>query len=227
MHLRFSKLFALVLLPFFCSFAQDPTQNEIVLDSSFTISISPKLPKYAVHIVEVQRTLKSEDEYSINISLLNSQDRSLNQSINSSWTSYRIDMQSSQETSFEFVDLNFDGFLDLLVSQGESVDGLKVDNVFWLFDPNTRQFQSNPQMSDHFRDRFSCSSLDKELTTGGRTGCVGRCYEFEHYRWNGSVLILFSKESQEQTEDGTGFVHEKSQLINGEMKVIEHEIIKD
>ena len=95
---------------------------------------------------------------------------------------------------FEVIDINFDGFNDLLliVAMGSANSYAK----YWLYNPASKQFD--------YLDEFPIFKIDettRSLSTYERGGHGGMIYERKFYKFVNKKLVVVRAEKQEWVED--------------------------
>jgi hypothetical protein len=123
-----------------------------------------------------------------------------------------------QDETFFFggVDINFDGYLDLMlvIDQG----GANSQAAYWLFDPDTKTFKP--------LGTYPMFTVDKEkqqLTTYSRGGYAGLSYDSRTYRFLHNKLTLVGEEQQRPTPDPEVFLKVIRERIGDTMKTVKSE----
>jgi hypothetical protein len=118
------------------------------------------------------------------------------------------------------VDVNYDGFKDMVVSFEQNTTGRNGCNYFWIYDSTKHKFIADSALDNMFHDNdIYISDGTKEISTGGRMGAVG--YSGEVYRWNGKKYELFVEEITDYSDDGSAIIATRKELINGVWKVVQ------
>ena len=123
-----------------------------------------------------------------------------------------------------FADANFDGYQDILLFYNAG-NTTNEDYAFWLFNPKSRQFVYNDEFTQAVGCNPTINEHDQAIETGGETGCVGMCFEFDTYEVHEGRLLLVERLSQELAAEPTEssppiFVRTLERLQSGKMKVI-------
>jgi len=96
----------------------------------------------------------------------------------------------------EFADLNFDGYLDLLVLTGFGTGGKSYD--VWLFNKKTIAFQKSNDLSQ--LQNYSINIQEKEIESSSPRGASeGSKY---YYKVNNGKIGMYKEVSYEVTADG-------------------------
>lgn len=96
----------------------------------------------------------------------------------------------------EFADVNFDGYLDLLVLTGFGTGGKSYD--VWIFNKKTIAFQKSNDLS-HLRN-YSINIQEKEIESNSQRGASeGSKY---YYKVNNGKIEMYKEVSYEATADG-------------------------
>ena len=205
---------------------QDSCVGEIALDSIYQVQIQKDLPTTNVRIVERESRVFEDNNNSPESSPQFGHCIVLTYDGPHSSLSDTIPWMPSQGFSnvpdVEFVDLNFDGYLDIHISHGEDVGS--ADNFFWMYSRHTMQFTYSAEMSSFFANSFSCNEEDSTLEAGS-TWCGHQCYYINVYQWRNGVLTLVGTKSNEQT--GGGFIYTREKLMNGQMVVVEQDTTRE
>ena len=126
---------------------------------------------------------------------------------------------SSFYPEVKIVDVNYDGFKDIVVSFVQNTCGNNGCNDFWIYDSTQHKFIADTTLNNMFHDsEIYISEGEKEITSGGRIGAIG--YSGEVYRWNGKTYELFAEETIEYSDDGRSIVSMRKEIINGTWKVV-------
>jgi len=126
-----------------------------------------------------------------------------------------------QEENFFFggVDVNFDGFLDLMLITRRGTANAYA--AYWLFDPKTGTFKSLGTYPV-----FRVDQAKKQLSTYERGGSGGLVYESKVYEFANGRLALIRDEKQDALKQGNAFHKTVRERVNGVMKVTKTETVK-
>jgi hypothetical protein len=117
------------------------------------------------------------------------------------------------------VDINHDGFTDIIVSFSENTTDRRGPNHFWTFDSTQRIFVSDTSLNRLFQDADIYIDEDAQtISEGGRVGCCR--FWFSEHRWNGRTYELFAEESTDPDIDGNE-IHVRKEMVNGNLQVVE------
>lgn len=117
---------------------------------------------------------------------------------------------------FGGVDINFDGYLDLMLVIGQG--GANAQAAYWLFDPETKSFKP--------LGTYPMFKLDKEkqqLATYSRGGYAGLSYDSRTYRFLDNKLTLIREEKQRPTPDPDVFLKVIQERVGDTMKTVKSE----
>ena len=104
-----------------------------------------------------------------------------------------FDEYSDTDSSSVFHDINFDGYTDVVLFSN-SYAGSNTSSSVWLFNPETRKFEFNPDLS-----RLTKLTVDpaKKTASTSNSCCAGLSSTSETYRWKGKKLELIERLTQE------------------------------
>ena len=169
-------------------------------DTTFIVSINPKLPKYHIHISE-NVVLPEKDKYNTGkiyytVEIKSANNSSLIQTIKSvnSANADPLDFNygdlSEDSNQGILIDINFDGFKDLRFKSGQGAD-VNQTYDFYIFNKKTKTFELNELVSNLTNPvAFSNSKIIYSYIRSGYPGTDGNVYE---YKWNKNKLILTKK----------------------------------
>jgi hypothetical protein len=126
-----------------------------------------------------------------------------------------------QNETFFFggVDINFDGYLDLILVTAQG--GANSQAAYWLFDPDTKTFKP--------LGTYPMFTVDKEkqqLTMYSRGGYAGLSYDSRTYRFLHNKLTLVREEKQRPTPDPEVFLKVIRERVGDTMKTVKSEKIR-
>ncbi len=120
----------------------------------------------------------------------------------------------------KIVDLNYDGYKDIVLSFDHNTSGRNGYNYFWTFNPTINQFAPDSVLYEMFHEQaIYIDESKKEISAGGGAGVVS--LYFENYRWNGIKYESFSRDRTEYNDDATYIVSYKEEYKNGNWVIIE------
>ena len=122
-----------------------------------------------------------------------------------------------ENAGVEFVDANFDGYLDLQVLTGMGV-GPVVSYSYWLWDKDKLKFMSDQELSGMPSPKFD--KLNKTITSEITSG-AGAHYEERVYKFLDGKLTLIKETIRTVDFEKNLFILTVKELVNNEMKVIE------
>ncbi len=106
-----------------------------------------------------------------------------------------------QDYNADFLDMNFDGYLDFKVNFSTGATGNSWDE-FWLFSPKDKQFHYNSELSNLIA--ATPYPTEKRIEAYHREGMDYQV--LSNLEWNGDTLILLRKEILDTSD--TTFVHQ-------------------
>ena len=118
-----------------------------------------------------------------------------------------------------FVDINFDGFKDMLISFNQSSIANSGFYQFWTYNSPTETFEEDSALNNMFHNH--CIVIDgqkREICTGGNA--MGTNDSSHFYRWNGKQYELYAVESTRDDPEGASTTHMREELIGGQWKVV-------
>jgi hypothetical protein len=199
----------------------DSCTGNIVRDNKIMVAIHPSLPKYSIRLID-------RETRCYKLIILDGNSRDTIQVIEDYHDGIDFPEEDSEdEKAVEFVDVNFDGYLDLKVldNQGNTTN---VSYKLWIFNPQRKVFEYDEQISELLGCNPSIDPSSKTFTTGGVLGCVGMCYSWNTYKFIDGKPVLIERESQDYQEDvktkQSYFVRTLEMLVDG--KLIETKRIK-
>jgi hypothetical protein len=209
----------LALLPFCLNMTRDISYSctgEIKIDTVYEERVHPTYPIYQFHLVAYY-----SDCYKLYILNLKA-----NQQIqiieDQTQTDFFEDNKYEFKKAIEFIDINFDGYLDIKVFEAENQ--FNISYRLWIFDPNLNKFIFDEPLTRLVGGNLNIDVDSKTIKTGGTGGCVGMCYEWDTYQFNSKKLILIEREKQERfdTPDNGSytFVRTLEKLIDGKLKIV-------
>ena len=110
----------------------------------------------------------------------------------------------------KYVDLNFDGFLDLDLPIG--YHNLTQEHKFWIYDKNKKQYCFSPELSK--LKTYSINKEKKEIETHSQsTG--GKGYSSQRYKFlNGKLKLI-------ESEYLNDYDFEREEIVNGILRTVE------
>lgn len=189
----------------------DTLRGNVIADSTYLVSVHPGVPMRVVRFVEKDDTLINPlDRYSYQLGIGLETDSTAQQY----FSKCVLALLGMSGEDIQFVDANYDGYTDIQVIEGMSVSGQNTAYTFYLFDPASNRFKYDSVFTARFGSSTFFSPEDKEITTGGVTGCVGRCWEFETYRLVNNEFILVKRDIAER-DDRTGKIISTTEILKG------------
>jgi hypothetical protein len=196
--------------------SSDSLKGAVVLDTSYSMVIHPSLASRVVRLVErVDYTSRELDRASYQLAVTLETDTTVLQCF-----SRRIDdFLGMSEQDPVFVDANFDGYPDIQMLEGIGANGQNTAYVFYLFNPAKSCFEFDSSFTERFGVNPFIDSDAKEITTGGTTGCLGRCCHYETFRLVNKQFILVKREITERNDSTNKFISTTEILKEGRLVV--------
>src|SRR5437867_5650634 len=167
----------------------DSCTGKVTYDSSQIIQVNRRIPKFYFHIISRLRQDDHAGELCYQIIVVSLEKRDTVQEITSEG------IPGFYEPVLDFVDINFDGYADLMLQTDISANGQTNGYSFCVFDSTERKFVYNQGYSDTLGGNTEIDEKTKEVTSGGRGGCAGQCVEYRTYDWIGNSFLLVRRES--------------------------------
>lgn len=103
-----------------------------------------------------------------------------------------FDEYADTDPSSIFRDVNFDGYTDIVLFSN-SYEGSSTSSAVWLFNPETRKFEFNQELS-----RMTNLAVDpkKKTLTSSNSCCAGLFATRETYQWHGDKIELIERLTQ-------------------------------
>lgn len=121
---------------------------------------------------------------------------------------------SSYAPAVRFMDINYDGYQDILLSFTTNTSDRVGYNYFYVFHPSTCKFEVDIALYSLFHELEIYVDTDQRcISEGGRIGLNG--YGGSEYRWNGKTYEQFAQISTEQNNDGTALIETRTELLGG------------
>ena len=124
----------------------------------------------------------------------------------------------AQDETFFFggVDINFDGYLDLMLVTVQG--GANAQAAYWLFDPEAKTFKALGSYP-----MFTVDKEKQQLMTYSRGGYAGLSYDSRTYQFLHNHLTLVREEKQRPTSDPGFFLKVIRERVGGTMKTVKSE----
>ena len=118
----------------------------------------------------------------------------------------------------QIIDVNYDGYKDIIISFTQNTTGRNYFNYFFTFDSVKLQFIPNIQLDSMFSEQsISIDDYLQEISTGDRIGYDG--FSGENYRWNGKTYELYARNEIVNTQKAQLYI--KEELKNGKWETVE------
>ena len=189
----------------------------VVFDSTFVVQLNPRLPPIAVQFRLVQPKDCDTTYYSL-VVYRPSPTRLYQDTIQVIADSERADESMALYGGFEFQDMNFDGYLDILCAHNVGNHG-DVSYMIWLFNPSTFTFEYNEDFSN-LGGNPTPDESSHCISVGGTT-CAFGCFYTATYHVENNKLTLIAETTRDMTDHDSGeagamLFHEvRRKLIDG------------
>lgn len=187
---------------------------QLEVDSTFQLVLGPKLP-CTVHA----KVWISESTSKVIYSFL-----FLRQPNNELLTSYldTLDLHNFAAGDFSFIDANFDGYMDIEMSTGDTRNGSSSIYSIALFDTSANKFQFSQEFSDLCCD-LTFDSISKTIVREGSQWSGSGIYSWKYtYKVLGNQPISIEEEDGRQWHDNDTLFDQTiiRKLINGKMALV-------
>jgi len=204
----------------------DSCRGKIIFDSLYVVSVNKSLPRYYIRLVEREDTAEAYRSWYYEFQIQQSISGPAFQDICGESFSSFDEMDNDDYPGIEFVDLNFDGYLDIKMFNDRAANGVNSGYAVYLFDPVAQRFSYSQQFSDIMGGySIELDSTKQEITSSGELGCMGGCWSIDTYKVVADSLVLIKRVHQDQQHPGE-FVLIKEQMINGILTVTSKEKVK-
>jgi hypothetical protein len=208
-------------------------EGDIALDTTYTLKLNQSLPFYRIRLVEGEDTAAEIQDY-YKIKIQHGSSDSIIQTIIGEFPSIFHDEYPDpipdEPQDIEFVDLNFDGFLDIKKADAVSANGMTVGYSVYLFNPWDKLFYHNNQISTILGGSYySLNPTDSTIFSAGETGCMGHCFSRETYKVVHDSLVLIRREQQTREYDGNQdiYIRTEEELVNGVLTIVSKDTVDD
>jgi hypothetical protein len=202
----------------------------ITLDTTYILKLNQSLPFYRVRLVEGEdSTYEIVNYYKIYIQY-DLSDSIIQTMIGESPPDVYSSVFAEYPDDIEFIDINFDGFLDIIKVNGVSANGMNKSFAVYLFNHWDKLFYYNEKISTILGGSYySLNSDDSTIFSAGGTGCLGHCYSQETYKVTGDTLVLIRREHQTRDDNGNpeNFIRTEEELVNGVLTIVSQDTVDD
>jgi hypothetical protein len=185
-------------------------------DSTYQVSINSNIPPFIGNFKLIE--LQSENMHSTiyNLQFVDSKNNTLYSEIIDTVEDF------AYFPDFEFIDANFDGYLDLLTVIDRDAKA-QPTYKFWLFDTQNYSFEFNQNFTDSLICNIEFMAGDSTISSGCQAGCMGQCGSQSTYKVMDNTLTLIKYTISEQVDvDGIEKIRTSTyKLINGNMKLVD------
>ncbi len=123
---------------------------------------------------------------------------------------------------FEAIDMNFDGYKDIRLLSWWGATGNTGYDI-WTYNPEKNIFERSDDLSNLGNPIIDYAK--EEIHTSSRGGHAGMIYRKGVLKFINGELVLVEEESQDYIVEQNHYLKIKRKLINGNMKVIDKEIV--
>lgn len=147
-HILLTGLFMLSSLNLSLATQPDTCRGIITFDSSYVVHVCSSLPNYYVRLIEREDTTERYKRWFYEFRIQRSVNDTLFQDICGESDSPFDDMNEDDYPGIQFVDLNFDGYLDIKMFDNQAANGVNSGYAAYLFSPIAQKFYRSEQFSD-------------------------------------------------------------------------------
>jgi len=122
---------------------------------------------------------------------------------------------SAQAPGLEFVDMNFDGYIDMRLIESRPA-GPNVTYLHWLFDPAGGRFVASAALDELAAPRFDKGA--REVHSDWRDSAVR--YGSDRFRFDGNQLMPLQRETREYQRPGV-YTLRVSHWLDGRWQVVQ------
>jgi|GEM_PF-4940798 len=198
-------------------YAANTCTGKIVSDSSYTVNIHKSLPPFVIRHIEKERTEGGGIYgwcYELHIQVTE-QDSLLK------FTGESMNVWGSK--NIQFVDVNFDNYLDIKILNAESFNGVNAGFAIYLYDRVNGAFAYHSRFSDIFGGSYAKFDADKkEIFVSGDLGCMGECWSARTYRVENDSLFIIRSTIRDRVieRDSVYYTVTTRELIEGKFTVV-------
>lgn len=127
----------------------------------------------------------------------------------------QVEQNFLPDSSITVEDMNFDGHLDIKITSFIADNG-DINFSCWLYNPNTKKFEQNEQLSYFYNPIFKQKT--KQVITGGKGEDLG-IHKSETYQYQDGKYLLIESKTTDMNKDGEETIT-KYKIVDGEsMKI--------
>jgi hypothetical protein len=125
----------------------------------------------------------------------------------------------SYEPNIQIVDINYDGYKDIIISFITNTTGRNSENFFFVYNLKRKEYISDEILNNLFQDQSIYIDVDKkEISVGDRIGAIG--FEGEAYRWDGIKYQIYARINTDYNDEAKCIISTREELINGKWTVV-------
>ena len=206
----------------------DTCRGQITFDSTYVISVNKSLPKYYIRLIEKEDTSGEYTEWKYELLLRTKLNGPIEQSICGESDS-PFDMMSDEEyPGIQFIDLNFDDYLDIKMFNNRSANGVNAGYAVYLFSPLNHGFKYSKAFSAILGGTgINLNPSKHEIISSGELGCMGGCWSTDTYKVQDDSLILIKRVHQDRDPNNPGkFILITEEMRNGKLIIISKKGVK-
>jgi len=207
----------------------DRCHGSIRLDTTFTVLVHPPSLNAQVRLIEREDRSEGFPFYSYELLITNSTNLGDARRICGRATSPFDGMRDNESPDIEFLDMNFDGYLDIEMFNGRAANGMNVGRDVYLFQPRRGTFTFSQGFADVATGMgFTLRPETKEIECTANLGCMGFCWINETFRVQNDSLFLMRRIRQSSSDDHPGvFLLTKEELVDGKLIMISQQEVKE
>ena len=203
-------------------------RGHITFDSTYVISINKSLPKYYISLIEREDTSGKYTGWNYELLFRTEVNGQIEQSICGESDS-PFDMMSDEEyPGIQFIDLNFDDYLDIKMFNNRSANGVNAGYAVYLFSPLNHGFKYSKAFSAILGGTgINLNPSKHEIISSGELGCMGGCWSTDTYKVQDDSLILIKRVHQDRDPNNPGkFILITEEMRNGKLIIISKKGVK-
>ncbi len=200
----------------------DTCRGQITFDSTYVISVNKSLPRYYIRLIEREDTSGKYTGWNYELLIRTKLNGPIEQSICGQSDS-PFDMMSDEEyPGIQFIDLNFDDYLDIKIFNNRAANGVNAGYAAYLFSSHSHSFNYSQAFSEILGGTgIELDSSKHEIISSGELGCMGGCWSTDTYQVHNDSLILIKSVHQDQDPEHPGkFILVTEELRGGKLIVI-------
>lgn len=197
----------------------------VTFDSTYVISVHEAELPHHVRLIQKEDTTSRLTKQCYELQIRDTQNNAPVRVIEAEARSSFQFMMPEEYPGIEYVDINFDMYLDIKMYNSRSPNGANAGYDIYLFNPDERTFVRSEEFSKIIYGAWvELRDTHKEITSYSSIGCFHNCWIETTYRVNNGVPSVYKRKSQMDTEDcASGFTLIEEEIVDGELKMVNEE----